>query len=165
MNRHAVILSPDLRVMACRAIAEALLHHRVELIDLCVGSTHFHLLVRFTLCTETLTPPDESPGSPDPGSYPRTGDPGLSIGVRKSVKRSAYDHDPHPRFVLGKAKSWSTRILKQSGHYSDHQGGLWAVRSKIESITDRPHQLHVEQYIGDHVDQDAAVWSKLPGTS
>jgi hypothetical protein len=40
MKRQRVVLNPQQREMACRLMAEALLYHHVELIDLCVGGKH-----------------------------------------------------------------------------------------------------------------------------
>jgi hypothetical protein len=48
MTRPAVELSARARRAACHAIAQALLFHHVELVELAVCTTHFHLLARFT---------------------------------------------------------------------------------------------------------------------
>ena len=48
MNRPPVWLPPAAREEACRRIAEALRHYGVEVVDLCVTATHFHVLARFS---------------------------------------------------------------------------------------------------------------------
>lgn len=47
MKRARVVLTPEQRKIACQIMTEALLYHRVEVIDLCVGAKHWHLLARF----------------------------------------------------------------------------------------------------------------------
>jgi hypothetical protein len=59
-----------------------------------------------------------------------------------------------PRTWVGQAKKHSNFIAKEHGW----TGELWAVRSKVISIKDRPHQLNTFNYILDHVDEGAWVW-------
>ena len=75
MKRERVILSSAARELACRVFAEALLFHNVELIDLCVGAKHWHVLARFK--------------SLDPNARPKEKDrsPRHLVGIAK--KRSA----------------------------------------------------------------------------
>jgi hypothetical protein len=47
LKRERVVLSAPLREMACRLIGKSLQSDGVELIDLCVGSKHWHVLARF----------------------------------------------------------------------------------------------------------------------
>lgn len=47
MKRAKVILTPEQRHIACQAFAQALIFHRVELIELCIGAKHWHGLMRF----------------------------------------------------------------------------------------------------------------------
>jgi REP element-mobilizing transposase RayT len=48
MKRDRVVLSREAREVACRAFAESLMADDVELIAICVGAKHFHVLARFT---------------------------------------------------------------------------------------------------------------------
>ena len=61
------------------------------------------------------------------------------------------------RYFVGIAKKESAKRLVESGFAE--RGGVWAKRGKIVAIKDRQHQVHAFQYILDHVDEDAAVWS------
>jgi hypothetical protein len=47
MKRNRVELTPEQRELACMLMAEALHHHKVELIDICVSKKHWHCLARF----------------------------------------------------------------------------------------------------------------------
>jgi hypothetical protein len=55
MKRERVVLNPMQREMACRLMAEALLYHNVELVDLCVGGKHWHSLARFWAMEQVKT--------------------------------------------------------------------------------------------------------------
>jgi len=140
MKRDPVFLTPEQRVVVCRTIGESLQRHSAELIDLSVGSAHFHMLARFTPC----------------GSLPETDIPGIPDSVRKDpyelLKRAA-------RHFVGIAKKDSARFLGDAGLALP--GGLWATRGKIKAIADREHQLAVVKYIRDHAIEGAAVWSLL----
>jgi REP element-mobilizing transposase RayT len=48
MKRERVVLSRAARETACEAIAASLLSDSVEVIAICVGAKHFHILARFT---------------------------------------------------------------------------------------------------------------------
>ena len=52
MKRERVILTPQQRKFACLVMGEALLYRQVDLIDLCVGAKHWHILARFILPSE-----------------------------------------------------------------------------------------------------------------
>jgi hypothetical protein len=47
MKRQRVELTVDQRRVACLLLAEALLHHGVEVVEICVGKKHYHILARF----------------------------------------------------------------------------------------------------------------------
>lgn len=155
MKRPAVFFARQLRPIICRIMADALRdHYNVELVELSIGGMHFHLLARFT------------PVGVDPYHHLQ------SMGIQLTHQRrtaqhasrrrmSAYDHDPAPRRILGMVRSWTTRRLKQLGHFVDHPGGLWAQRPKILPVTSRSHQLASVQYIRRHDTQGAAVLSLL----
>lgn len=133
MKRPRVILGPSQRAAACRAMADALLFHDVELIDLCVGAAHWHVLARFT-------PLPKSPGIKIPG---------LDFAA---LKREA-------RRLMGIAKKASARVLSDAGLTAP--GGIWAVRCSARPIRDRTHQLALVRYVRAHARQGAAVWSQL----
>ena len=56
MKRNAVKLNRAQRILACRTMAEALMYHNIELVDLCVSATHFHILARFTPLSDRNKP-------------------------------------------------------------------------------------------------------------
>ena len=64
-----------------------------------------------------------------------------------------------PRLWVGQAKKHSNFIGKEHGW----TGKLWAVRSKIIPIKDRPHQLNTFQYVLDHIDEGAWIWDFRDG--
>jgi len=141
LKREVVVFSREQRQLACLGFGEALTHYGVEVVEVCVGSMHYHVLARFT-------PPDEV--------VPRSGERGLS-----GAKRGAVAVDERPRLVIGKCKSWVTRCMKRAGHYTDRDGGLWAARCKVLPINDRSHQVRVARYLKDHAKQGAAVWTTI----
>ncbi len=133
MKRPRVILGPSQRAAACRAMADALQLHGVELLDLCVGATHWHVLARFT-------PLPKSPGIKIPG---------LDFAA---LKREA-------RRLMGIAKKASARVLSDAGLTAP--GGIWAVRCSARPVRNRDHQLALVRYVRAHARQGAAVWSQL----
>jgi len=133
MKRPRVILGPSQRAAACRAMADALQFHGVELLDLCVGATHWHVLARFT-------PFSASPGIPIPG---------LDFAT---LKREA-------RRLMGIAKKESARALSEARLVAP--GGVWAVRCGVRSVRNRAHQKALVHYVRAHARQGAAVWSQL----
>jgi len=143
MNRSEVVLDPNLRTVACRAMGQALVYHDVELVDLSVSAVHFHILARFT------------PLGGTPGEGLRI--PGLqraSLDEFEKLKRVA-------RHWVGVAKKRSSRDLSDAGLVAP--GGIWGVRGHIHPVRDRAHQLRVVRYIRDHCRKEgAAVWSMLP---
>jgi REP element-mobilizing transposase RayT len=48
MKRERVVLSREARAAACEAMASSLVSDGVEVIAICVGAKHFHVLARFT---------------------------------------------------------------------------------------------------------------------
>ena len=132
MKRPRVILGPSQRAAACRAMADALQFHGVELLDLCVGATHWHVLARFT-------PFSASPGIPIPG---------LDFAT---LKREA-------RRLMGIAKKESARALSEARLVAP--GGVWAVRCGVRSVRNRAHQKALVHYVRAHARQGAAVWSQ-----
>ena len=47
MRRKRVVLTPEQREFACRAMVDALIERDVEVITFCVGAKHWHGLLRF----------------------------------------------------------------------------------------------------------------------
>ena len=138
MKNDAVVFNPDQRHIACLALAEALLFHEVELVDLCVGATHYHALARFTPFVDTRAP---SPRPPRRGSH------------RPSTNRD-------PRHIMGLAKSWAARKLVLAGLFPHEK--VWAKRGKELPVESRAHQLWVVRYIRDHAAKEgASVWSLI----
>ena len=141
MKRPAVVLSPMEWALACRVMAETLLHHPVDLVDLCVDRAHWHVLARFTrLC--------ESPGIDIP-LRPGIEIPGLGFDA---LKREA-------RRLMGMAKKASARALSDAGLVA--RGGVWATRCGVRPIHSRNHRQTVARYIREHAEHGAAVWSLL----
>ena len=64
------------------------------------------------------------------------------------------------RHYVGIAKSRSRRALSDAGLVA--RGGIWAKRTKIVPIRDRAHSENVAQYIRDHANQGAVIWSLRP---
>jgi hypothetical protein len=133
MHRQTVTLEWAERVAVCRKIYEALAFHNVEVVQLCVSATHFHVLCRF----ESVSPGIAIPGLDNP---------------RASTNRN-------PRHLIGVAKKESARALSASGVRPE--GGIWVVRCKCKPIRDRRHQVRVARYIYAHYKRGAAVWALL----
>ena len=144
MPRNAVILAPEFRPVVCREFVARLHTLKVEVIEMCVTGTHFHILSRFT-----------------PRDAPRIN---VEAKARKIMPGLCTDNaladgrDPVPRHCLGVAKKHTSFIAHDHGY----QGGLWAVRTTSKPIADRAHQLHVVQYIRDHIHEGGSIWSYLP---
>jgi hypothetical protein len=136
MKRDAVVLSWDEQVRTCRKIMEALTYHNVEVVQLCVSPTHFHVLCRFVPLSAGIA----IPGLDNP---------------RASTIRD-------PRHLIGIAKKESARELSKTGART--KGGIWAVRCKCKPIRDRRHQVRVTRYIYAHHKHGAAVFSLLKGS-
>jgi REP element-mobilizing transposase RayT len=132
MKRDAIILDWPQRLAAARKMVEALQFHNVQVIDLCVSPTHFHVLCRFTPLR------------------PGIAIPGLVLNPRASTDRK-------PRHLIGIAKKESARALSKIGLTGS--GGIWAVRCKCKPIRNRLHQLRVARYIPAHIKRGAAVMS------
>ncbi len=135
IKRPAVVLTPAQREAACTAIAEKLIALGSELVDMCVGTTHFHALVRFANW--------QSPGMAIPG-----------LCMANSLQDG---RDPVPRHVIGMAKKHAAFVLREHGLV----GGVWGARSHIEPVRSRAHQLKVVAYIRRHVEEGAVVWSMV----
>jgi len=120
----------------------------VEVVELSIGGVHWHLLARFV------------PVGVNPHAHLD------AIGVklthaRRTCARSAYDHDPVPRRLLGLVRTFVTHELKCVGHFATTTGGLWALRPKCEPISCRRHEVATARYIRHHAEQGAAVLSLL----
>jgi hypothetical protein len=139
MRTPVVTLSPDDRIVVCRAMGDRLLDYRVELVDLAVGGKHFHLLARFPRTLELRK------GAGPPANLLRDG------------------RNPIPRHILGRAKRAASLAMTRLGRKPEGHS-LWARRAKTLPIRGRGHQLAVVRYIRSHARQGAVVWSRLPPT-
>jgi len=144
MKHPPVFLDAPQRVIACRKMAQALLYHDVELVELSVSAAHYHILARFTPVGQEQSPGIQIPGLPE----------GKNADTYEILKKTA-------RHYVGIAKKNSARALSDAGLVAP--GGVWAVRGKLKPIADRRHQLAVVQYIRDHALEGALVWSRLDG--
>ena len=63
--------------------------------------------------------------------------------------------DRRPRWWIGRAKLHSSRLLVDRGRASP----IWAKRCRCLPITDRGHQVNTFQYISQHADRGAYVWT------
>ncbi|MGB2821400.1 MAG: hypothetical protein WBF17_10490 [Phycisphaerae bacterium] len=142
MKHPEVFLDRKHRVIACREMAQSLLRHGVELIDLSVSAAHYHILARFTRVGEERSPGIRIPGLPKD----------KKIDTYEILKRIA-------RHYVGIAKKDSARALSDAGLVAP--GGVWTVRGSIRPIEDRGHQLRVAQYVRDHAPGGAAIWSRI----
>jgi len=154
MTRPAVILTREQRVLACRVMGEGLVFYNAEVAALCVGAKHFHLLARFVNCE--IERPRPSAEGPSHTTKPTT------PGGRGRSKVHAFDIDPKPRLVVGRVKSWTTKKLKEAGHFAEHKGGLWGKRPQVVPVENEGHFIFLrDRYIPGHRDEGAAVWGAL----
>jgi hypothetical protein len=119
-----------------------LVAHGIQLVELCVGAAHYHLLARFTPVGSERCPGIQIPGLPE----------GRELDTFEILTRVA-------RHFLGIAKKDSARALSDAGLVTP--GGVWAVRGALKPILDRQHQINVVGYIRDHAVEGAAVWSRI----
>lgn len=129
MSRPVVVQAPALRPLVLAEVLNALLRHEVEVIAMCVGATHIHVLGRFPLRRRKPTFDEHG------------------------LRTSAID-DP-VRHIIGLAKQWSS---KQLMHVMLINAPIWAKRGKIVQVRDRAHQVNTFHYIRAHVQEGAAVW-------
>lgn len=149
MKGRPVVFTIEQRGLACRWMGEALLFYKAEVEGLCMGAKHFHLLARFVECG-VERPPAPADGNPRPG------------GRGRSKVIHAFDVDPKPRLVVGKAKSWVTKQMKRAGHFADHAGGLWGKRPQVLPVECGDHFDYLRtRYIPEHRGEGAAVWGEL----
>ncbi len=142
MQRPAVSLSVVERELVCVAMVERLLKLNVEVVVWVVTATHYHGLARF---------------------YPLAiQGPGMAMPGLCKANALQDGRDPWPRHALGLAKKHASHRLRENG--SVHVGGIWAVRSKLEPIRDRQHQLAVVGYVRAHRDEGGFVWSIKPSS-
>lgn len=65
--------------------------------------------------------------------------------------------DRKPRLWIGLAKKNSAFALVEAGRA--RRGGVWAARGLCKPIADEGHWRNATQYVLDHIEQGAAVWS------
>ena len=134
MKREGVTLEWDARVVACRAMFEALQFHGVVVKDLCVGARHWPALARF---------------------YPLHRDDWIVIEMQCLSKNR------DPRHLMGIAKKESARELSRRELAAP--GGVWARGCGRRYIKNAWHFERVSGYIPDHAKHGAAVYSLLFG--
>ncbi len=139
MRRGRIILTPQQRRTACLEIADTLRFHSVEVVDVCVGAKHFHILARFQpLAGKTLP---------------------TRIPIAGALNDAPISQIRTPRHLVGIAKKQSAKKLTHLNLAP--AGGIWGVRCKPKPIKDRQHQVRVALYIRAHVKEGAAVWSLI----
>src|SRR5688572_27376081 len=124
MTRPGVTLSRAARKAACAKMVEALKFYKVEVLALCVGGRHWHVLARFP-------------------SMERSKSRGIAI-PRLWRNRTA-------RHYMGIAKKESARAL--SREQLAPAGGVWAKGCGVKLVKDRRHQVRVFRYILEHAKQ------------
>jgi hypothetical protein len=146
-SRRPVVLTREMRDIACSVMVESLLAHGVELIAISLDDHHYHLLARFT--------------NARPFSHVQGGAKPTDRGPWAS--RPTYLRDP-PRHYVGIAKMRATHTLRKLKLAP--AGGLWGKRCKVTPIRDRDHQVNTTFYITDHALRGASLWTfKAPARS
>ena len=132
LKRPPVVLSREARQRAAGSIRTTLVDvHGIETLAIAVSATHFHLLARFPLGQAA-----------SPESEHRHGDLRMTDPVR---------------YFVGIAKERSAKDLARDGLVE--AGGVWGGRGKIVPVENRAHQLRVFNYICEHANEGAAVWT------
>jgi hypothetical protein len=121
MTRPGIHLSREARVLACRTMVEALLFHHVDVVDFCVGATHYHGLIR---------------------CFP------IDNEVWRIIRLEGRTQNRLSRHLMGIAKKESARALSREG--LAEAGGVWAGGCGRRWIKNRGHQLTVARYIRAH---------------
>jgi len=130
LTREPVVLSLDARRVVIESMIKTWVEvHSIEVLALAVSGRHMHVLVRFG---------------------------GVELKKPTPHRRGLRERDP-ARFYVGIAKERSSKALALAGLVKP--GVIWAKRGKIVPIKDRQHQLNVYQYILDHEQEGALVWS------
>jgi len=130
MKRDAICLRKPARGVVLEEALVSGQKHVVVLLVVSVSAMHCHLLGRFPMKRRKPTF-DE-------------------CGLRTSSV------DDPVRHIVGQFKQWSSKRLIREG-LAD--AGVWAKRGKIIPIEDRTHQVNAFNYISDHVDEGAQVWT------
>ena len=139
MRADTVSLTHQDRLLVCLKVAETLVAYGTEIVDMCVGEHHMHLLARFA---EVLPPRID-------GS-----------AVRLPRNLLADGREPIPRHVLGRANRAASIAMGKAGRKAEGTP-LWAKRPKVLPIANRAHQIEVVRYIREHAREGAVIWSKL----
>jgi hypothetical protein len=135
MKRPGVVLEWEARVVAVRAIVEALNYHEVKVVDACVGARHWHVLARFIPLNE-------------------------EDHIWASIEIQQLCQNREPRNLMGIAKKESARALSKLGLVAP--GGVWARGCGRRYIKNEGHFNHVaDTYIPGHAKQGAAVYSMI----
>ena len=79
----------------------------------------------------------------------------VSMGATHLHLQGKMPGGPVPREWLGRAKVYSNYKAREHGY----TGKLWAVRCKMNPISDRKHQVNTFNYIVCHLKEGAWVWT------
>ena len=163
MRRSPIRLNAAARRIACHVMVESLSRRGVEVIALCVDDHHYHILARFPKPTEfglVHRVGNISSGSVI-GATPENvqGRGPSSVGLNAPTRKDGNDILAVIRHLVGVAKKESALALSKAGHCEKGAGGIWAKRCRALSVKDRAHQLNVYQYIVEHAQRGAAVWT------
>lgn len=140
MKHKPVRLTRQHRRVACEEMVKALLDHSVEIAELSMGATHFHIVARFVGIGADI----RSPGIRIPGLQSVEGLDDFEI------------HKQIARRLLGIAKKRSARELSDAGLVAP--GGVWAVRSQVLPVHDRSHQVNLVGYLRRHAASGAVLY-------
>ena len=131
MKQDAVVLTPEARTAAAKAMHNKLGEYGTEVARLCVGGCHFHVLMRI--------------------QSPRMAMRGLCEDNALTDGRN-----PLPRHVIGVAKKHASHTLRERGLKA--KGTLWAKRPHVIMVESQKHFDWLrERYIPDHASDGAVV--------
>ncbi|MCL4197805.1 MAG: hypothetical protein KJZ69_09970 [Phycisphaerales bacterium] len=132
LKRPAVVLNALQRRIVLEEFRETLVAHDVRVIAIAVAATHLHVLAQL-------------PARPSKPTF-----------IERGLRRTSAIDDP-VRHLMGIAKQWSAKRLVREGHVAS--GPVWGKRGKIVPIRDRRHQINVCNYVVQHAEEGAEVWT------
>lgn len=132
LKRPTVVLGAVQRQIVLDEFRATLVDHDVSVIAIAVAATHLHVLAQF-------------PARPAKPTF-----------IERGLRRTSAIDDP-VRHLMGIAKQWSAKRLVREGHVAS--GPIWGKRGKIVPIRDRRHQINVFNYVAQHAEEGAEVWT------
>ena len=152
MKREPIVLPTEIRATVMETLRDALEHYGITVAIIAVAGKHAHVLAQFG------------------EDIPATGVAGLCEAHQRNDGL-----DARPRYLVGKALSFTSRTVKRyvtdlltqspgtpvPGSYTSigQGGGLWAASPDFTPIVDQDHFTNALNYIADHAAEGAAVWS------